>query len=108
MFVRPVDPRTLLSASKPDLDPDFKKNRDLEALKQSTREIEALFINELFKAMRKTIPDGGLIEKNMSEDIYQEMLDFERAKTASEGKGFGLAQAMFEQYRHLIENRIEK
>ncbi len=108
MILTPIDPRTILSASKPQLDPGNKKARDLKSLRQSTREFEALYINEMFKAMRKTIPDGGLIEKDMSHDIYQEMLDMERARGASEGKGIGLAHAMFEQLRYMIEDRIEK
>jgi flagellar protein FlgJ len=108
MQLTPIDPRTILSATRPDLGNAAKKARDMESLRQSTREFEALYINEMFKAMRKTIPDGGLIEKGMSEDIYQEMIDMEHARVASEGNGIGLGQAMFEQLRHLVENRIEK
>ena len=108
MNLTPIDPRTLLSASRPNLDQAARKARDIESLRQSTREFEALYINEMFKAMRKTIPEGGLIEKDMSQDIYEEMMDMERARIASEGKGIGLGQAMFDQLRHLVENRIEK
>ncbi len=108
MILTPIDPRTILSASKPNLDHGQKKAQDLESLRQSTREFEALYINEMFKAMRKTIPDGGLIEKDSSHDIYQEMLDMERARGVSEGKGIGLGNAMFEQLRYMIEDRIEK
>lgn len=108
MLLTPIDPRTIMSASKPDFDQSTRKARDLESLRQSTQEFEALYINEMFKAMRKTIPESGLIEKGMSEDIYQEMLDMERARTASEGKGIGLGNAMFEQLRYMIEDRIEK
>ena len=108
MNLTPIDPRTLLSASRPNLDQATRKARDIESLRQSTREFEALYINEMFKAMRKTIPEGGLIEKDMSQDIYEEMMDMERARVASEGKGIGLGQAMFDQLRHLVENRIEK
>ncbi len=98
----------MLSASRPNLDQATKKARDIDSLRQSTREFEALYINEMFKAMRKTIPEGGLIEKDMSQDIYEEMMDMERARIASDGKGIGLGQAMFDQLRHLVENRIEK
>lgn len=108
MILTPIDPRTILSASKPNLDQGQKKAQDLKSLRQSTREFEALYINEMFKAMRKTIPDGGLIEKDSSHDIYQEMLDMERARDVSKGKGIGLGNAMFEQLRYMIEDRIEK
>jgi flagellar protein FlgJ len=75
MNLTPIDPRTMLSATKPTLDPNRQKERNLEDLRQYTREFEAIYINEMFKAMRKTVPDGGLI---------------------------GLGEAMFEQLKHLV------
>jgi peptidoglycan hydrolase FlgJ len=102
MNLTPIDPRTMLSASRPHLDAEQKKERSLEELRQYTREFEAIYINELFKAMRKTIPDGGLIEKNMSTEIYEEAIDLELARSASAGRGTGLGEAMFEQLRHLV------
>ena len=108
MILTPIDPRTILSATKPQLDPDLKKTRDLESLRQSTREFEAIFVNEMFKAMRKTIPEGGLIEKDTSTEMYQEMIDMEIARSHSEGDGIGLGKAMFDQLKTLIEKRLEK
>jgi flagellar protein FlgJ len=108
MNLTPIDPRTLLSSSPKTIDPKSEKARDLKSLRESTREFEALFINEMFKAMRKTVPDGGLIEKDMSEDIFREMMDMELARSASSGKGIGLGEDMFEQLRHLIDNRLDR
>ena len=62
----------------------------------------------MFKAMRKSVPDGGLIEKNMTEDIFREMMDMEIARSASGGEGTGLGRDMYEQLRHLIENRLDR
>lgn len=108
MILTPIDPRTVLSAATTKPDPAAAKARDLQQLRDSTREFEALFINEMFKAMRRTIPDGGLIEKNISEDILREMMDLEIARQASSGEGLGIAEAMFEQLRHLVENRLDR
>jgi Rod binding domain-containing protein len=38
---------------------DKTRARDIQLRKKST-ELEALFITQLFKAMEKTVPDGGL------------------------------------------------
>lgn len=103
-----IDPRTLLSASRPELDPNSKKTRDLESLREYSREFEALFVNEMFKVMRKSIPEGGLFEKNMTTEIYQEMIDMEIARQASNGQGTGLGEAMFEQLKPILENKIER
>jgi peptidoglycan hydrolase FlgJ len=102
MNLTPIDPRTMLSATRPSLDPARKKERSLEELRQYTREFEAIYINEMFRAMRRTIPDGGLIEKNMSTEIYEEAIDLELARSASSGRGIGLGEAMFEQLKHLV------
>ncbi len=108
MILTPIDPRALLSAGKPTFDAQQKKQRDLHELREYTREFEAIYINELFKAMRKTVPEGGLIEKNLATEIYEETLDMELARSASAGSGIGIGEAMFEQLRHLVENRIER
>ena len=108
MILTPIDPRTVLSAVNQAVTPEAKKAKDLESLRKSTQEFEAIYINELFKAMRKTIPEGGLFEKDTSTEIYQEMLDMETSRNFSKSKGLGLADAMFEQLRHLVENKMER
>lgn len=107
MILTPIDPRTVLSATKLDLSPDAKRAKDLKSLRQSTREFEALFINEMYKAMRKNVPDGGLIKKDMASNMYQEMIDMELARSSSKGTGIGLGQAMYDQLKYLIENKLD-
>jgi peptidoglycan hydrolase FlgJ len=98
-----IDPRTLTSpATQSKLD---KKTKDLESLRKSSQEFETLFVMEMFKAMRKTVPDGGLFEKNQSTEIFSEMLDMERARATTQGKGLGIGEAMYNQLAHLIEKR---
>lgn len=83
----------------------LKKSKDLKALRESTREFEAIYMMEMLKAMRKTIPEGGLFEKDVADDIYEEMLDMEYARETAKGKGMGLGEAMFEQMKVHIINR---
>jgi peptidoglycan hydrolase FlgJ len=98
-----IDPRTVLSKStQPNIN---KKAKDIESLRQSTRDFETLFVTEMFKAMRKTIPDDGLFEKNTSTEMYTEMLDMETAKATTKGKGLGIAEAMYNQMADLIEKK---
>ncbi len=98
-----IDPRTVTSqTTQPNHD---KKARDLESLRESSREFETLFVMEMFKAMRKAVPEGGLFEKSMSTEIFQDMIDMETAKSATRGPGLGLATAMYNQMAPLIENK---
>ncbi len=98
-----IDPRILTShATLPKVD---RKTRDLESLKKSSQEFETLYVMEMFKAMRKAVPDGGLFEKNQSTEIFTEMIDMERAKATTQGKGLGIAEAMYKQMADLIEKK---
>jgi flagellar protein FlgJ len=98
-----IDPRILTSpATQPNLD---GKTRDLESLRQSSREFETLFVMEMFKAMRKAVPEGGLFEKNVSTEIFTEMLDMETAKATTQGRGLGIAEAMYQQMADLVEKK---
>ena len=98
-----VDPRIHIShATQPLQD---RKSRDLESLKESSREFETMFVMEMYKAMRKAIPDGGLFEKSNATEIFQGMLDLELAKETTKGNGMGIAQAMYDQMASLIEDK---
>lgn len=82
-----------------------RKSRDLDSLKESSREFETMFVMEMYKAMRKAVPDGGLFEKSNATEIFQGMLDLELAKESTKGEGMGIAKAMYDQMASLIENK---
>ena len=52
-----IDPRQALAASQSTPDPD-RALRSRRNLKQSCQDFEAIFIQSLFKEMRKTVPEG--------------------------------------------------
>ncbi len=98
-----IDPRMLISPKPPTT--SDRKTQDLKALRDSSRQLESLFVMEMMKAMRKTIPEGGLFEKSTSTEIYQEMLDMETAKATAAGPGLGIADAIYKQMAPLIEKK---
>lgn len=98
-----IDPRIVASrGSGPATD---KKSRDLQSLRQSTREFEALLLMEMLKSMRKSVPDGGLFEKDTSSELFRDMLDSETAKAATSGKGLGIGEAMYKQMAEIMEKK---
>ena len=100
-----IDPRMVLSqANQTDAG---RKDRDLAELKKSSQEFEALLVMEMLKAMRKAIPEGGLFEKGMAEETFQEMLDMETARATTRAKSLGIADAIYRQMAGIIENRRE-
>ena len=78
------------------LDKDYSNMNDTE-LMDACKEFEAYFLEMVFKEMKKTVPDGGLFEKNTTQEYFDDMLMQEYAKSATEGEGVGLAKMLYEQ-----------
>ncbi|GAB6036525.1 hypothetical protein JCM15519_10840 [Fundidesulfovibrio butyratiphilus] len=65
-------------------------------LKEACEGFEAVFIGQLVKEMRKSVPKDGLLHGNM-QDQYVSMFDEEYAKTLTKNGGIGLSDFMFAQ-----------
>lgn len=69
-----------------------------EKLKQASHDLEGLFVNELFKAMRATLPEeGGILGSAPGQDLFQGMMD-EKVATLYAGKSdHGIGDALYRQ-----------
>ncbi len=67
---------------------------DDKKLKEACQEFESVFLNMMLSTMRKTIPDGGLVEKSQGTKTFESMLDEEYAKSLSKSGGIGLADVL--------------
>lgn len=80
-------------------DPTRQQREDAK-LKESVQQYEQVFLKQLFQEMRKSIPkaekEGGGQEKEM----FEGMLDDERAKAWTQSGGIGLADMMYQQMRN--------
>ncbi len=79
-----------------------KKDRQLKSLRKSSQDFETLLVSTMFKAMRKSVPDGGLLKKDSATEMFQEMLDMETAKAATEKNSIGIADAIYTQMSKLL------
>ena len=61
------------------------------------REFESLFINQLFKSMRKTIQKSGWLDGGLKQEIFEDMLYNEYALQMSKTANFGLAKTLYDQ-----------
>ncbi|SDZ73796.1 flagellar protein FlgJ [Desulfuromusa kysingii] len=90
-----IDPAQLLSqTSQPVKAP---KSQKPEELREVAQQFEAIFIQQMYKEMRKSIPNDGLIQRGNADDVYTQMQDMEAAKIAAQQGGIGLADLMMEQ-----------
>ncbi|MBN1410089.1 MAG: rod-binding protein [Spirochaetales bacterium] len=86
-----LEARTRMSA-KPDQD---KKKTPLY---KACVEFESIFIKQMLNAMRKTIDkSGSLLQRSMTEDIFEDMLYDEYSKSMAEMGTFKLAETMYNQ-----------
>jgi soluble lytic murein transglycosylase-like protein len=63
------------------------------------QDFEAMFLNELFKAMRKTVSGSDLTESSQGREIFTDMLDTEYAQMASKQGSTGLAKLIYSQIK---------
>lgn len=73
------------------------KGQDPVKLKEAAQQFEAIFIQQMYKEMRKTIPDDGLIPRGNADDVYIQLQDLEAAKITAQQGGIGLADLMLQQ-----------
>ena len=91
-----IDPKQLLNQALTKT-PKRAPGRDPKKLKEVAQQFEAVFIQQMFKEMRNTIPEGGLIERGNADDVYTQLQDAEAAKVMAEQGGIGLADLMLKQ-----------
>ncbi len=77
--------------------PKAKKGQDPEKLKEVCQQFEAIFIQQIYKEMRNTIPNEGYIPRGNADDMYAQLQDMEAAKMTAERGGIGLAEMMLQQ-----------
>lgn len=80
---------------------DYSKMDDRK-MREVAGDFESLFINELFKSMRKTVPENEWLDGGMKQDIFEDMLYNEYAKDFSRMGGIGLGRMV---YDYLKQNR---
>ena len=114
MAVFSVDPSLVLQEAshnalaqrKLDMDALRKRFADASSKEQKLREacegFEAIFLQQIWQQMRKTVPKGYLHSK--SQETYQSMFDVELAKKMASAGGIGLADMLYEQLSQQLEN----
>jgi peptidoglycan hydrolase FlgJ len=74
-----------------------EKRIDEEKLKKACADFEAIFIQQLFKSMRQTVPKGGLLGEGPGMEIYQSLFDQELSKSLASHGRLGLGGMIYRQ-----------
>ena len=70
-----------------------------EQLRKAARDLEGVFVLELMKAMRETVPQDGLTNGGMGEEMFSGMMDQHLAPQMGDGWSGGIGEALYRQLR---------
>ncbi|OCC15556.1 Flagellar protein FlgJ [Dissulfuribacter thermophilus] len=98
------DPTTAVNLKKESLKESLEEKRFKEACKG----FEAMFINEMLKAMRKTIPKSGLLDGGLRQEIYESMFDEKVSEALSERGALGIADMLYNAFAPRVINKGEQ
>lgn len=76
-----------------------------QRLKQAVGKLEGVFVQELFKAMRETVPKDGLTSGGSGEDMFSSMLDQHLADAAPAQWHAGIGDALLHQLRPALHQQ---
>ncbi len=84
---------------------DFADNPSMEkkqnpSLRKACRQLESLFLSQLLKEMRKTVPHGGAIPEHNGASLYQSLFDNHLADLLAKQQATGLGDYF---YRELLD-----
>ncbi len=71
--------------------------KDETELKKACQELESVFLYQMIRAMRSTVPKGGLIDKGFGGEVFESMLDEEFARQMAMTGSTGIADLLFSQ-----------
>lgn len=78
-----------------------EKTGGSDQLRQVCQEFEAIFVQTMLKGMRSTVSKEGFIESGQGQEMFEEFMDVEVAKSATRTSGFGIADALYRQMQNL-------
>ena len=71
-------------------------------LKRACQDFEAIFIQPMFRAMRKSSLDDGLFPHDTAHLLYRDLLDDQIASEIAHHQSLGLADQMYQQMEKLL------
>jgi flagellar protein FlgJ len=74
-----------------------EKSRQEKKLRKACADFESIFLYQMFKTMRNTIPQSGLTNKMTGKDTYQMMMDQKISEELAKKGGMGLQGVLFNQ-----------
>jgi flagellar protein FlgJ len=68
-------------------------------LKRACADFESIFIYYMFKSMRKSLPQNGLLDNTQEQKLYKSMADQAMSENIARGRAMGLGKLLYNQLR---------
>ncbi len=78
---------------------------DREKLRKACTDFESLFMLQLLKGMRQTVPQNGFLMGGPGHDIYQNLFDQELSKKLAQQGSLGIGEKIYRQIMRGEEDR---
>lgn len=85
--------------------PNDMNNACGKRLRKACKDFEAIFIANMLKEMRKSIPKTGFLDSGHGSDIYRSMMDQKIAEKIVNAKGLGIAEILFKQLQQYCQEK---
>lgn len=72
-------------------------------LRTAAHQLEGVFLSQLFKAMRNTVPSGAAGPGSEGRELFTSMLDDQLAERAAERMTHGLGEALYRQLSRRLD-----
>lgn len=72
-------------------------------LRKACGDFESIFIYQMLKTMRKTVPESGLLKKMEGKDSYEMISDQKVSEELAKKGGMGLQPVLFKQLNRTIK-----
>ena len=89
--------------------PEARAANDEARLKKTAKQLEGVFVEQLYKAMRETVPqDEGAIGAGTGEDMFTGLMDQKLAAETPTQWAHGLADAAYRQLRKALPQNAQE
>ena len=80
-----------------------QQQQALQRLHTAATQLEGVFLDMLFSAMRETVPKESIFGKESNaEETFQTMLDEQRSQAVAQSGSFGIAKVLEEQLKQSV------
>ena len=84
------------------------EEKDEKKLKQACNDLEAIFVNMMFKQMRNSVQKSGMFDGGFAEDMYEDMLFDKYSEEVSKSNGIGLGDMLYKQLSKAMKVESEE